>query len=99
MEIFGLVRPWLTVVVFWRPADGVTSWHYYVVPALVAIGALFGVLATDAQNTPDFWIGVSASLAAIAAATAVLIIQSFLPLSWWLRDESRPEAPPADPAA
>lgn len=91
MKIVGLLVPLLALVAVWRPNDGVTHWRYYVGPFLVALGALASVLTADAANTPDFWVGLCASLAAVAGAALVLVLQGFMPLSWWLREAPAPD--------
>ena len=100
MEILGLVLPLAILAAFARPADGVTHPRYYIAPGIAAVLAIFAVLNTKAGPTPDFWVGLSAGLAAIAAGGAILIIQGFMPLEWWVKDAESPEpAPPADQAA
>lgn len=84
----------MLLIGFWRPRDGVTHWRFYVAPAVAVVLAVIAVFATDAGPTPDFWVGLSAGLAGVAAAGFVLIIQGFMPLEWWTR-----EAPAPDQAA
>jgi hypothetical protein len=99
-EALGLVLPWLALVAFWRPVDGVTHWRYYLGPAVASLIGLAAVLNAEAGNTPPFWVGMSASLAGIALAALVLVIEGILPLEWWVKDDvSLPEAPPVDQAA
>jgi len=99
-QILGLVLPWLLIAAFWRPADGLTSWRYYLAPGLAAAAGLVGVFSVDAGSTPDFWVGVVASLAAVAASSFVLVLQSFMPLEWWVRPgASSVLEHPVDPAA
>jgi hypothetical protein len=94
VKILGLVLPFLVIAAVWRPKDGVTRATYYIAPAIALVIGIVGVLQADAANTPDVWIGLSASLAGIALAGLVLVIEGFLPLSWWTRAEQSP-----DPAA
>lgn len=100
MKLVGLLLPLLLIMPFVRPADGVTHVRYYLGPAIAAVLAIVAVLTTEPGPTPDFWVGLSASLGAVAAAGLVLVIQGFLPLEWWVKDSGSPQsAPPADPAA
>lgn len=92
--ILGLALPWLVLLGFGLRRDSVTHWRYYVGPAIAGIAGLAGVLLTDPVGTPDFWVGFSASLAAMAAAGFILVVEGFLPLSWWTR-EARSQAPDA----
>jgi heme A synthase len=88
--ILGFVLPWALVAAVGLRRDRLTHWRFYVAPALVGALAALGVLTTDSGATPDLWVGVSASLAAIAGAALVLIIQSLLPLDWWVRPDEPP---------
>ena len=86
--ILGLALPLVILALFGLRAGrgSATHWRYYIAPAVGALGGLLGVLLADAGNTPDFWVGVCAGLAAIAGAAIFLLIQGFLPLDWWVRD-------------
>ena len=87
--IAGLLLPWIVLALVGLRRDASTHPRFLIAPVLVAVLALVAVLMTDAGNTPDFWRGLGASLAAIAGAALALVIESFLPLAWWIR-ESEP---------
>lgn len=88
--IAGLLLPLIAVALFGLRRDPTTHPRFLIAPVIVFVLAVVAVLMTDAGNTPDFWRGVSAGLAAIAAAGAVLVVQSFMPLAWWLREDAPP---------
>lgn len=93
--ILGLLLPVLVLAaVGLRRGDGGTHWRYFIAPLVLALIALVAVLTADPAGTPDFWVGFCASLAAIAAAAVALVVEGFLPISWWTR-EARPRAPDA----
>ena len=92
--VIGLLIPLSLVAIFGLRRDPATHPRFYVAPVLLAVLAVAAVLATDAGPTPDFWRGFCAGLAAIAAAAFTLVLQSFAPLSWWIR-EARPQVPDA----
>ena len=83
--VIGLLVPWAILALAGFRRDGETHWRFYLAPALFAVLSTVAVLTTDAGNTPDFWIGLSAGLAGLVAAGMVLVLQSFMPLNWWLR--------------
>lgn len=93
--VLGLILPLALLAAFALRRDRDTHWRFYIAPALIAVIAAAIVLKTDAGPTPDFWVGISASLAAITGAALALVLQSFLPLEWWLRESPSPETPDA----
>ena len=93
--IAGMLIPWAALALVGVRRDSSTHPRFLIGPALAAVLAVVAVLTTDAGNTPEFWRGLSAGLAAIAAAGAVFVLQSFMPLHWWLREPvPRSEDPP-----
>ena len=92
--VIGLIVPLILVAIFGLRQDPDTHPRFYIAPVVAAVLAVVAVLATDAGPTPDFWRGRCAGLAAVAGAAFALVLQSFAPLSWWIR-EARPQAPDA----
>ena len=84
--VAGLFLPLAALAVVGLRRDASTHPRFLIGPIVVALLAVVAVLTTDAGKTPDFWRGLSAGLAAIAAAGAVFVLQSFMPLRWWLRE-------------
>ena len=93
--VAGLVLPFIVLALVGLRRDPSTHPRFLIGPLLAAVLAVVAVLTTDAGNTPDFWRGLCAALAAIAAAGAIFVLQSFMPLHWWLREPvPRSEDPP-----
>ena len=84
--IAGLLLPWAVLALVGLRRDASTHPRFLIGPIILALLAVVAVLTTDAGKTPDFWRGLSAGLAAIAAAGAVFVVQSLMPLHWWLRE-------------
>ena len=89
--VLGLLLPLVLLAAVAVRRDRTTHWRFYIAPAIVAVVAALLVLTTEAGPTPDFWVGLSAGLAAITGAGLTLVLQSFLPLAWWVRDSASPE--------
>ena len=83
--VIGLLVPWALVALGGLRRDPETRPRFYLAPGLFALLGTVAVLTTDPGKTPDFWVGISAGLAGIAAAALVLVVQSFMPLGWWAR--------------
>ena len=88
--IAGMLVPLAAFAVVGLRRDNDTHPRFLIAPLVAAILAIVAVLLTDPGNTPDFWRGLCASLAAIAAAGFVFVLQSFMPLDWWLREPVPP---------
>jgi hypothetical protein len=84
----GLLLPLVILAAFAVRRDRSTHPRFYIAPAIVAVAVAVVVLTTDAGPTPDFWVGLAASLAGITGAGLALVLQSLLPLDWWLRDSA-----------
>ena len=94
MLIVGMLLPWVVLALVGLRRDAETHPRFLIAPAVAVVLAIIAVLSTDAGGTPDFWRGLAASLAGIGAAGFVFVLQSFMPLGWWLRE---PVPPSEDP--